>query len=91
MSGYGYQHACKDAFGHGRFPAVSRPSDPKVSFPTNFVGLTLGSGPAIGGAPTAAPDPKEKSAVLEEAENWSLTTLRNKLIKIGAKVVRPAG
>ena len=33
-------------------------------------------------------DPKEKSAVLEEAERWSLTTLREKLIKIGAKVVR---
>ena len=34
----------------------------------------------------AACDPKEKSAVLEEAEHWSLTTLREKLVKIGAKV-----
>ncbi len=33
-------------------------------------------------------DPKEKSAVLEEAEHWSLTTLREKLVKIGAKIVR---
>ena len=33
-------------------------------------------------------DSKEKSAVLEKAEHRSLTTLRNKLIKIGAKVVR---
>ncbi len=33
-------------------------------------------------------DPKEKSAVPEEAEHWSLTTLREKLVKIGAKVVR---
>ena len=36
----------------------------------------------------SARDPKEKSAVPEEAEHWSLTTLRVKLIKIGAKVVR---
>ncbi len=33
-------------------------------------------------------DPKEKSAVPEEVEHWSLTALREKLIKIGAKVVR---
>ena len=33
-------------------------------------------------------DPKEKSAVSEEAEHWSLTTLREKLVKIGAKIVR---
>jgi hypothetical protein len=32
-------------------------------------------------------DPKEKSGVSEEAENWSLSTLQEKLIKIGAKVV----
>jgi len=37
---------------------------------------------------TSVVDPKEKSAVPEEAEHWSLTTLRVKLIKIGAKVVR---
>ena len=33
-------------------------------------------------------DPKEKSAVSEEAEHWSLTTLREKLIRIGARMVR---
>ncbi len=33
-------------------------------------------------------DPKETSAVPEELEHWSLTTLREKLVKIGAKVVR---
>ena len=32
-------------------------------------------------------DPKEKWAVPEEAEHWSLTTLREKLVEIGAKVV----
>ncbi len=30
---------------------------------------------------------KEKSALSEEVGHWSLTTLREKLIKIGAKVV----
>jgi len=33
-------------------------------------------------------EPTEKSALLEEAKDWSLTTLRENLIKIGAKVVR---
>ena len=33
-------------------------------------------------------DPKQKFAVPEEVEHWSLTTLREKLVKIGAKVVR---
>ncbi len=33
-------------------------------------------------------DPKEKSAVSKEAEHLSLTTLREKLVKIGAKMVR---
>ncbi len=30
-------------------------------------------------------------ALLKEAEHWSLATLREKLVKIGAKVVRHAG
>ncbi len=33
-------------------------------------------------------EPKEKSAVPEQAAHWSLTALREKLIKIGAKVAR---
>ncbi len=36
---------------------------------------------------TSGCDPKEKFAVPEEVEHWSLTALREKLIKIGAKVV----
>ncbi len=31
---------------------------------------------------------KRKLALPKEAEHWSLTTLREKLVKIGAKVVR---
>ncbi len=33
-------------------------------------------------------DPQETLALPLEAEHWSLTTLREKLVKIGAKVVR---
>ena len=33
-------------------------------------------------------DPKQKSAVSEEAEHWSLTTLREKLIRTDARMVR---
>ncbi len=36
----------------------------------------------------SAGDPKETLALPQEVEHWSLTTLREKLIKIGAKVVR---
>ncbi len=36
----------------------------------------------------SAIDPKEKSAVPEKTEHRSMTTLREKLVKIGAKVVR---
>ncbi len=34
---------------------------------------------------------KEKSVLPQEVEHWSLTTLREKLVKIGAKVVRCGG
>ncbi len=37
---------------------------------------------------TSGFDPKEKSAIPKKVEHWSLTTLHEKLIKIGAKVVR---
>ncbi len=33
-------------------------------------------------------DPKQSLALRQEVEHWSLTTLLDKLIKIGAKVVR---
>ncbi len=33
-------------------------------------------------------DPKRTLALPDEIEHWSLTTLREKLVKIGAKVVR---
>ncbi len=33
-------------------------------------------------------DPKEKWAVPEESERWLMTTLREKLVKSGAKLVR---
>ncbi len=36
----------------------------------------------------SVPSQKEKSVLPEEVEHWSLTTLRDKLIKIGAKIVR---
>ena len=39
-------------------------------------------------AATTGIDPKAKSAVPEETEHRSMTTLREKLVKIGAKVIR---
>ncbi len=37
---------------------------------------------------TSAPSHKQTLALPKEVEHWSLTTLREKLVKIGAKVVR---
>jgi len=34
-------------------------------------------------------DPKENAAIPEEPEHWSVTTLREALVKIGAKKVHP--
>ncbi len=42
---------------------------------------------SISGGWRSACSQKEKSVLPEEVEHWSLTTLREKLIKIGAKVV----
>ena len=39
-------------------------------------------------AGTSLPSQKEKSVLPGEVGHWSMTTLREKLIKIGAKVVR---
>ncbi len=36
----------------------------------------------------SAPSHKRKLALPKKAEHWSLTTLREKLVKIGAKVAR---
>ncbi len=39
-------------------------------------------------AGTSARSQKEKSVLPKEVEHWSLTALREKLVKIGAKIVR---
>ena len=39
---------------------------------------------------TSVVDPKEKSTIFKEPERWSLTTLRDKPIRISAKAVRQA-
>ncbi len=53
----------------------------KVCFPPD-------SGSRQAGARTSAPSHKQTLVLPQEVEHWSLTTLREKLIKIGAKVVR---
>ncbi len=52
-------------------------------------GFTLGSGRGSDMLGTERFDPKEKSAVRKKVERWRLTTLHEKRIKIGAKVVYP--
>ncbi len=73
---------------HVRLDFSFGPSGRDVRIRTDSFRCALRSGRSRLPRRTGKNDPKEKSAVLEEAEHWSLTTLRNKLIKIGAKVVR---
>ncbi len=62
--------------------ATSRPPAAQIRLPL-VTQLRTFSWPSL----TSAFDPKEKSTVLEEAEHWLLTTLREKVVEIGAKVV----
>ncbi len=66
----------------------SRRSGGNVRFPTDFVRLTPRSGPAWRCRHRTGHDPWETLALPQEVEHWSMTTLCEKLIKIGAKVVR---
>ena len=59
-----------------------------VGIPSGHVRSTPESRHRDGCRFTSACDPERKSALSEEAEHWSLTTLREKLIRIGAKMVR---
>ncbi len=53
-----------------------------------YVCLPLRSGRRRRGPLRSAVDPKETLGLTQKIEHWSLTTLREKLVKIGAKVVR---
>ncbi len=48
----------------------------------------LGLAPTGKAPPYHGAHPKRSLALPQEIEHWSLTTLREKLVKIGAKVVR---
>ncbi len=61
---------------------------PHVRFRADFVCSTPRNRRSRWGRGITACDPKEKSAEPEEVENWSLSALREKLIKIGARVMR---
>ena len=59
-----------------------------VRFSTRFVRFTPRSGPLWRCPRSSAFDPKLTLALPKAVEYWSLNTPREKLIKIGAKVVR---
>ncbi len=59
-----------------------------VGFIAGSFSYTLSNGRGLDGARTARFDPEEKSGVPEGTKHWSLTMLREKLVKTGAKVVR---
>jgi hypothetical protein len=58
-----------------------------VRFPARHVWLGPSFGRSTGSCRMTDYDPKPTWALPLEAEHWSLTTLREKLVKIGAKVV----
>ncbi len=59
-----------------------------VRFLADHVCFTPNGGHGRGVIGTFAPDPNQTLALPNEVEHWSLTTLREKLVKIGAKAVR---
>jgi hypothetical protein len=59
-----------------------------VGFSTDFVCSAPESRRGTSSRFSSARDPQPTRALLLETEHWSLTTLREKLVKIGAKVVR---
>ncbi len=61
---------------------------PQADLEGQNVRLALESGRAPMRACTAASSQHRTLALPDEVKHWSLTTLREKLIKIGAKVVR---
>ncbi len=66
----------------------SRRSRPDVRFLADDFSFTLESGLGAESMSSSVVDPKETSALPLQVEHWSLTTLWEKLIKIGAKIVR---
>ena len=78
---------------HGRLAFSFGPSGRDVRIRTDSFRCALRSGRGWQARCTGKDDPKEKFTVPEEAEHWSITTMREKLIKIDAKVVgsRPEG
>ncbi len=61
--------------------------DMRVDTKHRNVGFLALSGHSKVGHPRSANSHKRKLASPKEVEHWSLTTLREKLVKIGAKVV----
>ncbi len=88
MSGTGYERWSRARASHGRSTSSTGSQSAYVGSREGDFGFSPDSGRGPGAALTGSFDPKEKSAVPEEVEYWSLTTLREKLVKIGAKVVR---
>ncbi len=87
MAACGYERKFRGVGQHFRFAPKTGNSLIDVRIHPDFVRFTPRSRPSWWWRRRSACDPERKSAVLEEAEHWSLITLREKLVKIGAKVV----
>ncbi len=88
MSAYGYKRLFGPCRRSDRFTPESRPSSGNVCFAPDFVCFTPRCGPPGRCPRSSGFDPKQTLALPKEVEHWSLTTLREKLVKIGAKAVR---
>ena len=87
MSAPGYERRFRPVSEHDRSTPESRPSCGNVRFLGLEVRSTSDSRRRWARSAKTGFDPQRKFALLEEAEHWSLTPLRDKRVKIGAKVV----
>ncbi len=88
MSESGYKQTPRPCRRYVCFAPDSRHSSVDVHFRADCVRFTSRCGPPGRCPRSSGFDPKPTLALPQNVEHWSLTTLREKLVKIGAKVVR---
>ncbi len=88
MSPCGYKRRFRPRRRSDRSTPESRPSSGDVRFLGLEVRSTSDSRRRWARSARTGYDPNQTLALPKEVEHWSLTTLREKLVKIGAKAVR---
>ncbi|GBF25783.1 hypothetical protein MnTg02_00817 [bacterium MnTg02] len=90
-SGYGTERTNGFTAGVFRYPALSRHNNVDVCFLQVFVCSGMVNGLVGQQAERTVVDPSRTLQLSQVVEHWSLTSLRKKLVKIGANVATHGG